>query len=160
MEWLVIRIRSANPFHARRVALLPIQRIHRDRFMRLIMRRHRPIFQAVRRKQPALAIAIQNERIVPRNSSNALGILRRAIRRVTVRNEIRHIVSSPLLLPGIPPNIFLTLRPRVAFRVRRSPVIKDAPVRRPRPSPILRHPILFLPRLPVRRLVLTTLIGP
>src|SRR6478672_1891887 len=51
------------------------------------------------------------------------------------RFEIRSVRAGPLLLLVVPPDQFLALAPRLAVWPRRSPVVNDAAIVRPREAP-------------------------
>src|SRR5690242_10280637 len=64
------------------------------------------------------------------------------------------VCSSDLLLVlGVPPHVALALRPGRAVRPCGGAVVEDAPVRRPRPAPVGRDPVLLGVGPPASRLV-------
>src|SRR5207247_10881892 len=63
-------------------------------------------------------------------------------------------LARPRLLPAVPPDVALPLRPRLAVRVGRRAVVQQTPVRRPCPRPFRRDPALLPVGLAPRRLIL------
>src|SRR6185437_11699448 len=111
------------------------------------MRRQRSVLQSARHKNPPLAIRLHDEWI---HSGDR--ILPASIRPRPIRGRLLHeiglIVSRPLLLLLVPPDVLLAFAPRLAFRVGRRAVVQQAAVMRPRPAPLGRYPTLFPMRLP------------
>src|SRR5690606_20781283 len=81
----------------------------------------------------------------------------RARRRLVVRRfggfEVRVVVAGPAPLLRVPPDVRLARAPRPPGRVGGGPVVEDAPVGRPRPPPLRRHPGLLRTRPAAGRLV-------
>src|SRR5260370_13460455 len=87
-------------------------------------------------KQPAAAVALEDERIGTRvQVQPAALLLRPRIRRLFCR-EVRHVHPCPGTGAGVPPDVLLSLRPGLAGRVGRGPVVEDAPVTRPGEAPL------------------------
>ncbi len=112
----------------------------------------RAIDQARLRVDPAQAVGVQDERVVARDGRHPRRVLGRAVVRRLVGLEVGVVAQRvPPALLGVPPDVALALRPRVAVRVGRRAVVEDPPVGRPRPAPLVGDPVLLAARLPARR---------
>src|SRR5664280_2143119 len=140
------RTRRARSSHAtttcgarpvtRRVRLLRVERVADRRLLRLVVRRKRPVEHAHRREQPSLAVGLHDERVVAREPRGAPGARLRPEGRRLVGHEVGHVVTGPLAVLDVPPDVLLALAPRLALGIGRGAVVEDAAVRRPRPAPV------------------------
>src|SRR5260370_14590626 len=100
------------------------------------MRRQRTVLEPAWGKQPAATVALEDERVGTGMQVQPTALLlRRRIGRLGCR-EIRHVEARPATGGSVPPDVLLSLRPGLAGRVGGGPVVEDAPVARPGPSPL------------------------
>src|SRR5438105_14344843 len=100
--------------------------------------------------EPALAVALHDEGVVARKAIDAGDSGRGAIGGRAVLDEVGGIGARPLALRRVPVDELLALRPRLAVRIGGGAIVEDAAVVRPRPGPLLRHPVLLASRLAPR----------
>ena len=122
---------------------LAVEPIGERRLLRFEVGRERSVDQAGRCVQPGAAVGLHDERVFAGDHVLGLGALRRHVVRVLGRLEVGDVVARPLLFALVPPHVALALRPGPALRVGGGAVVEDAPVRRPCPSPLRRHPRLL-----------------
>src|ERR1700736_2772491 len=99
------------------------------------MRGKRTVPEPARGKQPSATVRFEDERIragVP-VQPDAL-VIRRCIGGLLYR-EIRDVDPRPGARAGVPPDVFLSLGPRLAGRIRGGAVVVHAPVAGPRVAP-------------------------
>src|ERR1700730_10574298 len=119
-----------------RICLTPgIDRVPDRRLERFVMSGQRSIAKPDRDPDPSEAVPVQEERLVSRQSSIALGVLRRLIVRRLRRREIGNVEARPFLAFEIPPNELLSLAPGIAVGTSGSAIVKNSPVRRPSEPP-------------------------
>src|SRR6202022_2607344 len=99
------------------------------------MRGKRPVSEPARSKQPSATVRFEDERIRAGGpvQPDALLIGRR-IGGLLYR-EIRDVDPRPGARTGVPPDVFLSLGPRLAGRVRGGAVVVHAPVAGPGEAP-------------------------
>ena len=131
-----------------RVRALAVQQVVEGGLVRLVVRRQRPVHQTDGCEQPAAAVVLENEGVVPGYGLVARGVVGRPVVGRLVGREIGEVEAGPLLLLGIPPHVFLALGPRVALGIGGRAVVQDSLVGRPGPAPLGGDCSL----LPVRRL--------
>src|SRR5581483_2797494 len=86
----------------------------------------------------------QDERLVAADPLHLLGVARRPVVGRLGRGEVGAVADAgPLLLLGVPPDVALALRPRLAGGIGRGAVVDDPRVLRPRPAPLVRDPVLL-----------------
>src|SRR5579872_3776506 len=102
------------PLHPRRIALLAVERIADQRFLRLIMYRQRTILQSAGNEDPAFAIGLHEKWIDARNRVLAARVRIRPIGGWLL-DEIRIVVAGPFLACFIPPDVGFALRPGLPF---------------------------------------------
>src|SRR5581483_12316098 len=122
---LVVGVLRAGPLLGGRVVLLLVERVRDGRLYRLVVRGQRAILEARGYEQPAAAVAHHDERRLAVKRVHALGVLRpvRLIVGRLVLHVIGRVVAGPLALLGVPPDVLLALRPRLAFGIGRSAVV-------------------------------------
>src|SRR2546427_5233275 len=142
--------------------LLVRQRVVDRRRGRLVVRRERPVHEARRHEQPALAVRPHDEGLRPGEGIEAdavrFGLRVRRLRRTEVRDVVAHPLSLGYRLLGlrigrvherrVPPDPALALAPGVALQVGRRAVVHDAAVGGPRPPPLQVRP-RYAPRVPL-----------
>src|ERR1700737_3799931 len=99
------------------------------------MRRKRTVSEPAWGKQPSATVGFEDERIragVPVQPTALL--IGRRIGGLCHR-EIRDVDPRPGARTGVPPDVFLSLRPRLAGRVRGRAVVEHAPVTGPGEAP-------------------------
>src|SRR2546426_1557881 len=109
---------------------------------RLIVCGQRPIGQAPRNKEPASTFIHHCKWIGPRmRIQSTPHWVSFGSRRLRLR-KVRHIVpyptplcATPIIVFGVPPDIFLALGPWLAFRIGRGTIIEYMPVPRPGKAP-------------------------
>ena len=124
---------------ARRVGLLPVERVAERRLDRLVVGGHRAVDEALRHVERALPVALHDERVDALDGLDALGPLGRPVGRRLRLLEVGHVLPGPLprlALLRVPPDVGLALAPRLALGVGRGAVVEDAAVQRPRPAPL------------------------
>src|SRR5579885_1082224 len=119
-----------------RVTLLLVERVMHRRFGWLIMCGQRPILQPLRRKQPSPTVRFHDKGIAAGDRIHALCAWRRRVIGCFIERKIWYIVSGPLLLLLIPPDVLFPFRPGTPLRISRSAIIQDAPVGRPGEAPL------------------------
>src|SRR5207237_9924814 len=124
-----------------------------DRLLRLVVGGQGSVDDAARRVEPALPVGLHDEGIVARERLDPGSSGGRAIAGRAVLDEVGSIGARPLALRRVPVDELLALRPRLAVRIGGGAIVEDAAVVRPRPGPLLRHPVLLASRLAPRRLV-------
>ncbi len=107
------------------------------------MRRQRAVLGLARREQPGLAVRLHDERLAPRRSRPCPWHLRRADSRAACRAGNRARRRRPsFCCVGIPPDIFLPLRPGPALRIGGGAVVHDAAIVRPGEAPVRLHRVV------------------
>ncbi len=139
--------------HPRRAGLLAVQRVRDRRLGRFVVGGQRPVDQPGRHVQPALAVALHDERVVAGQRGRPAGARRRAIVRRLGLLEVGHVVAGPLAGLGVPPDVGLALAPRPSLGVGGRAVVEHASVGRPRPAPLAGHPALLAAGFATGRLV-------
>ena len=130
-----------------RVRLDAVQRVLDRRLRRLVVRRQRPVDDALGREQPGLAVALHDERVGTADRVLRPRVVRRHVVRPLGRLEVRHVLTGPAAGLLVPPDVLLPLAPRLALGVGRGTVVEDPAVQRPRPAPLGGHRVLLLARL-------------
>src|SRR3954447_11900732 len=157
---VVLVVRAVEDL-ARRVLALLVEPILEWRFLRLVVRRHRTVDEPRRREEPAQAVRVQDEGAASVERLHAGGAARGVVVGRLVRLEVRLVAEpGPLLLLLVPPDVLLALRPRLALWVGRCPVVEDASVAGPGPTPVRGDPVLLPVRPLARRLVDRMLVDP
>src|SRR5260370_12772977 len=109
---------------------------------RLIVRGQWPIGQSTRNEEPASHVPQHCKWIRSRmRIQSTAHWVSFSSRRLRLR-KVRHIVPNPtpfcaipIIVFRVPPDIFLALAPRLAFRISGGTIIKNVPVRGPRKAP-------------------------
>src|SRR5260221_1326551 len=109
---------------------------------RLIVRRQRSIGQCTWNEEPASTFSVHRKGIPTRmRIQSTPQRVSFSSRRLRLR-KVWHIVPNPaslcaisIIVFGVPPDVFLALGPRPAFRISRGTIIKYVPVRRPGKAP-------------------------
>src|SRR5690606_17014943 len=106
-----------------------------------------------RNVQPTEPVALHDERIRPGQPGRTGGSGRWGVVGAPVPVEVRDVVPGPLPSLLVPPHVGLALAPGAPVGPCRSPVVEDAAVRRPSPSPFGGDPRLLAAGLAPRGLV-------
>src|SRR5271165_6330245 len=105
------------------------------------MDRQRTVLEAVRNEQPSATIGMRAEGSVAGDSRQAAGARGRAVVGRFPTLEIGDVVSCPFLGALVPPDQPFAIGPRPALGISRRPVIHDATIFGPGPSPLSIHGI-------------------
>src|ERR1044072_3278717 len=105
------------------------------RFVRLVVGRHRPVFEPLGCEQPAPAVGLHDERVVAADGGLGPCIVGRLVARWVVLLDGPAVEAGPLALLRVPPDVSLPLRPRLAVWIGRGAVVEGTAGRRPRPPP-------------------------
>ena len=139
---------------ARRVGALRVQRVVERRLVRLVVRGKRPVDQPGLRVDPAQPVGVQDERVVAGDRGHAGVLAGRLVVRRLVGLEVGVVPQPrPLALLGVPPDVLLALRPRLAVGIGGRAVVEDAAIGGPRPPPLRGDPVLLGARVAAGRLV-------
>ena len=147
----------ARPLAARierklaRVGALRVQRVVDRRLVRLVVRGQRPVLEPLWDEEPRASVGLHDERVVAGDGVLRLGAVGRDVVGRLVLLEVGVVAAGPPALGGVPPHIALALGPGLPVGVGGCPVVEDAGVGRPGPSPLARDPVLLPVRRPARR---------
>ena len=136
---------------ARGVRALGVELVGERRLLRLVMRRQRAVLEPLRDEEPGAPVGLHDERMVAGDRLFGLRAVGRDVVRGLVLLEVGNVLALPL--GAVPPDVLLSLRPRLSVGIRGGAVVDDAPVRRPCPRPLGRDVALLPVRLLPRRLV-------
>src|SRR2546430_10475586 len=136
-------IRSAPVFHHRVDRCFRVEQI-RDRWLYwLVERGHWTIGQSARSIEPASTFNVHRERIRARMCIQSITIWISFGSRWLRLREVWYIVANPaalfaipIVVLGVPPEIFLAVRPRIAVRVSRGAVVDYMAIGRPGKAPV------------------------
>src|ERR1700730_11344636 len=89
-------------------------------------RRQRPVLEAARGEEPAATVGLEREWIRAGVEVDADAVrFWRGVGSLGL-GKVRPVEARPLILRGVPPDVFLPLGPRLALRVSRRPVVVAA----------------------------------
>src|SRR5215217_6273415 len=127
--WRVVRV--VRPVHEpyRRVILYFVVEQVRDwRLDRLVVDRERTVGEAHGGEEPAEPVAVDDERPVSRDGVVTFGIGAGPVIRPLGGCEVRDVMTDPLALLPVPPDVSFLLGPGSALVVGGGPVVEDAAV--------------------------------
>src|SRR6185437_1287339 len=101
-------LRTFEPL-APRVRTLCVERVVERRLVRFVVGRQRAVLEPVRDEEPAAAVRLHDERVVPGDRVGALRVVPRLVARLLLLVEVRDVGTRPLFLFIVPPYVSLSL---------------------------------------------------
>ncbi len=120
----------------RAVLDLVVEQVRHGRLDGLVVDGERPVLEADRREEPALAVTLHDERPVAGDGVNTFRVSVGTVVGAFVGLEVGDVEARPLPLLLVPPDVLLLLAPGLALGVCGGTIVEDAAVRRPRPAPL------------------------